>query len=99
MGNGVIVEAGDVPELEGEIDAGLAVGSEEDAVFSGVLVGAQGEVKSLVDGGYGSGDAEVEAVGRGGDDGEAVFLGEGDDGVVVVLRGCEGGGELSTVRK
>ncbi len=36
----IVVEAGDVPEFEGEIGGGLAVGSVEGAVLGGVLEGA-----------------------------------------------------------
>lgn len=94
MGDGVVVESSDVPELEGKIDSGLAVRSEEAAVLRGMLVGAHRDVEGLLDGGDGSGDVEVEAIGRGGYDGEAVLVREIDDGVVVVLGGAEFSGEL-----
>src|ERR1700691_1436355 len=92
--DGVVVESGDVPELEGQVDGGLAVGREEAAVLSGMLIRAHGNVEGLLDGGDGSCDVEVDAIGRGGDDGEAVLPGEIDDGVVVVLGGAEFRGEL-----
>jgi hypothetical protein len=92
--DGEVVEAGDVPELEGKVDGGFAVGCEEGAIFGRMLPGAQGDVEGLLDGGDGAGDVEVDTIGRSGDDGEAVFIGEIDDSAVVVFGGTELRGEL-----
>ena len=70
--DGVVVEAGDVPELEGQIGGGLAVGRVEGAVLGRMLVGPHAHVEGSLDGGDGAFDLDVHAVAGAADDGEAV---------------------------
>ena len=51
-------------------------------------------MEGLLDGRDGAGDVEIDAIGRGCGNGEAVLLGEIDDGVVVVFGGAELRGKL-----
>ena len=51
--NGVVVQAGNVPEPEREIQRGFAIGRIEGAVFGGVLVEAHGHMEGRLDAGHG----------------------------------------------
>ena len=86
---GVVVQAGHVPEVEGEVHGGFAVGSEEGAVLGGVLIGEHVDVHGTLDGKDGSFDLNFHAVAGAAGDGEAVLFGEGEDFVVLGLRGAE----------
>ncbi len=99
MGNGVVVEAGDVPKVEGQVDRGLAVGTEEGAVLRGVLIGTHVHMERGFNGCYGAFDLHIHGVARAANDLEAVSLGEADHGVVVLLGGAKLAVNSGTVRK
>src|SRR5277367_3156652 len=94
MWNGIIVEAGDVPELEREIDHGLAIGGEEVAVFRGVMVDAHAHVEGDLDVGYRAFDLDFHSVARAADDREAVSFRVTNDRVIVFLSGTKLGSEF-----
>jgi hypothetical protein len=93
LGRREVVQAADVEGLDAGGDRGLAVGGVELAA-GGVAVGVDLEVEGVLHVGDGSRDAEDGAVGMGAGDGEAVLLGELDDGLVILLGGAELIGEL-----
>ena len=85
--DGVVIEAGDVPEAEGQVQCGFAIGTEEGAVLGRVLIGAHVHVEGGFNVGHGSLDLDFHAVARPADDLKAVGLCETDHSVVVILGG------------
>ena len=94
MRDGVVFEAGDVPEIEGQTGGGLAIGGVEGAILGGVLVGDHVDVKGALDGEDAALDLNFHAIAGASGDGEAVGFGEAEDFVVLGLRGAEFCGEL-----
>jgi hypothetical protein len=94
MRDGVVFEARDVPEIEGQAGGGLAIGGEEGAILGGVLVGEHVDVKSVLYGEDVALDLDFHAIAGASGDGEAVGFGEAEDFVVLGLGRTELCGEL-----
>ena len=92
--NGVVVETRNVPELEREIDGGLAIGRIEAAVFGRVLIQIHLDVEGFFDGRDGRGEANIHGIARAAGHREAAGFRELDERVIVFLAGAEALGEF-----
>ena len=88
-----------MPEAEEQVDRGLDIGTVEGAIFRGMLVGAHAYMEGRFDGRHAAFDLDIHAVTRASNDLQAVVLREAEDGVIVLLRGAEAGGELRGRKK
>ena len=85
----IIVQARDVPKLERQVDCWLAVGSEEGAVFRGVLIDAQGHMEGIFDVRHRAFELHIKSIARGLRHIEALRFRECNDGVIIRLAGSK----------
>ena len=66
-GNRVVIEAGDVPQLDCQVRPGLTIGRVENAILCGMLIQAQLDVEGLFNPGNRANNVYVHAIARGAD--------------------------------
>ena len=94
MRDGEVVEAGDVPESEGQVGRGLAIRAVKGAIFGRVPIGVHGDVEGAFYRGNGAFDLHIHAIARTAGDGEAARREVAYDGFIVLFGGAEHGSEF-----
>ena len=94
MRDGVVVQTGDVPEVERQVRRRLAIRGIEGAVLGGVLIGAHAHMEGSLDGRNGAFDLHIHAIACAADYAEAIHLREANDRVIVFLAGTKLRGKL-----
>src|SRR6202034_4731925 len=90
----VVIQTGDVPELERQVYGGLAVGRKESTVLRGVLVNTQDHMEGLLHVRHRSDQPQVHGIAGAADCFKTVCLGESNQGVPFFLAGAEPLGKL-----
>ena len=86
---GEVVQPGDVPELERQVDGGFTVSGKVVLAFDSVTIGVQLDVEGVLNLGRRAADLDFVSAAGPADNGKAILFGEGDDAVVILLRGSE----------
>ena len=92
--NGIVIQPRNMPQRERQVGRGLGIGSVEDAVLGGVLVGQELHMERALDGRHGTLDLNVHRVARAARDGESIAYGELHHGVILRLARTKLRGEL-----
>ena len=94
MRDRVVVQAGNVPELDREVRCGLPVRSVEGPVFSGMPVDIHGHMKGLLNVLYRRRNIDVHAITRSAHHRKAVCFGKMNYGVIILLAWAKPRSEL-----
>jgi hypothetical protein len=91
---GIVIQSSNVPEREGQVHSGFAVGRVEGAILGGILIDSETHVKGLLDVGHPADELQVPAVTASADNFKAARLGECDQGIPIFLARAKPLGDL-----